>query len=277
MKDLSNENIIHVKKNDMEYIQFRRLLEYKNLVHCYTLSANNFDVAGNDTMEDKKKTVIDNYNKLANALQIDVNSIIRPYQTHTTNVEEVKNVPQKIDIFENYKDIDGLITNLNNVALSLGYADCTPIFLYDYNKDVIGNTHSGWKGTLGCIAKCAIEKMKNVYNSNPQDIIACIGPCIKKCHFEVKDDVYEMFFNKFNYTKRICDIIEKTSNGTYKIDTTLINKLLLLEAGLKEENIIDSNICTACNCDIMHSYRMRGDSAGRNTAIISYRSQEAIV
>lgn len=268
MKDLSNENIIHVRKNNIEYIQFRRLLEYKNLVHCYTLSANNFDVAGNDTMENKKQTIIENYKKLANTLQIDVNSIIRPYQTHTTNVEEVKEIPSKIDIFENYKDIDGLITNYKDVTLSLGYADCTPIFLYDYKKNVIGNIHSGWKGTLGGIAKNAIKKMKEVYNTNPQDVIACIGPCIKKCHFEVKDDVYEMFFNKFNYTGRICDIIEKTNEGTYKIDTTLINKLLLLEEGLNKENIIDSNICTACNCDIMHSYRMRGKDAGRNTAII---------
>ena len=268
MKDLSNENIIHVRKNNIEYIQFRRLLEYKNIVHCYTLSASNFDVAGNDTMQDKKQTIIENYKKLSDALQIDINSIIRPYQTHTTNVEEVKIVPSKIDIFENYKDIDGLITNSKDVTLSLGYADCTPIFLYDYKKNIIGNIHSGWKGTLGGIAKCAIKKMKEVYGTKPEDVIACIGPCIKKCHFEVKDEVYEMFFNKFNYTGKICDIIKKATNNTYKIDTTLINKLLLLEVGLKEENIIDSNICTACNCNIMHSYRMSGKDAGRNTAVI---------
>jgi hypothetical protein len=36
--DLSNENIIHVKDGDIEYIQFKRLLEYKDkLVHAYTL------------------------------------------------------------------------------------------------------------------------------------------------------------------------------------------------------------------------------------------------
>ena len=28
MKDLSNENIVHVKKDGIEYLQFRKLLEY---------------------------------------------------------------------------------------------------------------------------------------------------------------------------------------------------------------------------------------------------------
>ena len=33
--DLSNENMIHIKDNDVEYLQFRRLLEYKDKIqHC---------------------------------------------------------------------------------------------------------------------------------------------------------------------------------------------------------------------------------------------------
>ena len=33
------------------------------------------------------------------------------------------------------------------------------------------------------------------YGSKPEDIIACIGPCIGKCHFEVDEDV-KIFLNK---------------------------------------------------------------------------------
>ena len=32
MKDLSNENVIHVKKNGVEYLQFRKLLEYSDII-----------------------------------------------------------------------------------------------------------------------------------------------------------------------------------------------------------------------------------------------------
>lgn len=38
MKDLSNENVIHIVKDGVQYLQFRRLLEYSDiLVHAYSL------------------------------------------------------------------------------------------------------------------------------------------------------------------------------------------------------------------------------------------------
>lgn len=274
MIDLSNENVIHKKNKEIEYLQFRKLIEYKEIVHCYTLKANNFDIAGNDTYEEKKDITHFNYEKLSNALQISKDTILRPYQTHTDVVKAVneKWKQRKISIFpEEFNNVDGLITNLPNIAFSLGYADCIPLFFYDPIKKVIGNIHSGWKGTLKKIAKRAVEEMENVYMCNPKDIICCIGPSIRKCHFEVEDDVYEMFYKEFLYTGRINDIISKenTDNSKYYIDTVLINKIILQEAGLKVENIIDSGICTVCNFSVMHSYRVDKEKAGRNTAIIS--------
>ena len=58
MKDLSNENIIHVNKNGIQYIQFRKLLEYKDIIsHAYGMgldrnyrtSRNNGDIVYNNT------------------------------------------------------------------------------------------------------------------------------------------------------------------------------------------------------------------------------------
>ena len=261
MINLSNENIVHVKGKNIEYLQFRKLLEYKEIKHCYTLSVNNFNALG---------SAIEDYKKLSKELEIDFNSIVRPNQTHTNVVQKVDEKPIKIDIFEKYKNVDGLITDKSNITLALSFADCTPIFLYDTQNNVIGNIHSGWRGTLQRIATVAVEKMKKEYDSKPENIVACIGPCIKKCHFEVKQDVYELFYNEFKNIGKIDEIIEK-SNENYKIDTTLINKILLQEAGLKQENIIDSGICTVCNSDLMHSYRVKGKDAGRNTAIICKR------
>ena len=45
--DLSNENMVHVKKDGIEYLQFKRLLKFKNLVHAYTLSVYGIDFNGN--------------------------------------------------------------------------------------------------------------------------------------------------------------------------------------------------------------------------------------
>lgn len=57
----------------------------------------------------------------------------------------------------------------------------------------------------------------------------------------------------------------------YYIDTTQININLLKEIGLKDENIIDSGICTVCNSKDFHSYRADKEMSGRNGAMIMKR------
>lgn len=44
--------------------------------------------------------------------------------------------------------------------------------------------------------------------------------------------------------------------------------------GLIEENIIDSNICTVCNSNLLHSYRKAGENSGRNMAIIEIKNRK---
>lgn len=35
------ENIVYQNKDGIEYIQFKRLLEYPEITHCYTMKSNN--------------------------------------------------------------------------------------------------------------------------------------------------------------------------------------------------------------------------------------------
>ena len=54
VKDLSNKNVIHVKDNDIEYLQFKKLLEYKEIInHAYALG---LDVGFKTTKPDQKPT-----------------------------------------------------------------------------------------------------------------------------------------------------------------------------------------------------------------------------
>ena len=114
--------------------------------------------------------------------------------------------------------------------------------------------------------------MINEFNSKPEDIICCICPSIRKCHFEVDRDVKEMFENEFkdlNINKNI-DIMEKQNDKEkWNIDTVLINRIILKKAGLKAENIIDSGLCSVCNKDLIHSFRVEKEGYGLNTALIS--------
>ena len=68
MKDLSNENVIHVKKNGVEYLQFRKLLEYSDIIkHAYAIGLEpNFRTARakNATPLTNEKTSRFNRNRL---------------------------------------------------------------------------------------------------------------------------------------------------------------------------------------------------------------------
>lgn len=265
MKDLSNENIVHIKSGDIEYLQFRRLLQYNDKIsHCYTLK-------GNDN--DYKDFYKDNYKILCDELGLDFTKFKRiEHQIHSDKVEVVDNLDKT------YTEIDGLLNNIKGASLSLRFADCTPIFLYDPTKNVIGNLHSGWRGTVQKIALKGVIKMIEQYGCNKENIIACIGPAIGKCHFEVSEDVKEIFRETFSYLLEENEFIFKgdikEGEQKYFIDTNIINKKLLEEAGIKKENIIESNICTVCNKEYMHSYRADKELSGRNTAIIGLKELE---
>lgn len=183
---------------------------------------------------------------------------------------------------------DGFITQTPNITILTREADCIPILIYDKRKNIIANVHSGWRGTLNKIALVAISKMQIEYGSKLEDIIVAIGPSIRKCHFEIEDDVLNLFKSKFDnindfYENKVLqdkslkgysdehnenskrDYKEQNENinghhnaqrkNKYMLDTIELLKNYLISYGIKEENILDSKICTYCNKDEFHSFR----------------------
>lgn len=285
--DLSNENVIHIKKNGIEYLQFRKLLEYSNIInHAYIIGKNvNFRTAtvNKEKLPDEifKKNCKD-YKNACEAIGEDWIKVVKCNQDHTKNVKIVNkkiNADKPDFNLEQYDRTDGLVTNKSNIILATTNADCILLMFFDPIKKVIANVHSGWKGTLQRISVEAVEKMKNQYDCNPENIICCICPSIRKCHFEVDEDVKEKFAKEFSELFEILDdnidfkgIIEynKVTNK-WHIDTALINKYILKNIGLKEKNIIDCNICSVCNSEIIHSFRVEKEGYGLETALIEIK------
>lgn len=278
MKDLSNENVIHVKKDGIEYLQFRKLLEYSDIIkHAYAIGLEpNFRTARAKnatplTNEEYEKAVND-YRKLADSIGIDYINIAKPNQAHTKNIKVVEKKVKKDEPdfnLQEYAETDGLVTNTKNIALATTNADCILLLFFDPVKKVIANVHSGWRGTLQRISIEAVNKMKNDYGCNPEDIICCICPSIRKCHFKVHKDVQEPFYNEFKDLKEIDEIIVPVDGEErWSIDTVKINEIILVQAGLKKTNIIDCGICSVCNSDLIHSFRVEKETYGLETALI---------
>lgn len=267
MKNLSNENVIHVKKGDIEFLQFRKLLEFSDEIsHAYSIGTNmNFKIR--DNSEEDMNGTLENYKKICDCVQSDYTHVIRPHQKHT---DVVKCVKENKHIYpEEYIDTDGLVTNKKGIALATINADCILLLFYDPIKKVIANTHSGWRGTLQRISIKTVEKMKQEYGSNEEDIICCICPSIRKCHFEVDKDVKDLFQEEFTDVENFIE--EKVSYKKWHIDTVKVNIEILKKAGLKEENIIDCGICSVCNSDQIHSFRVEGKDYGASTALIEIK------
>ena len=287
MRDLSNENVIHVKNKNIEYLQYRKLLEYKDIIsHAYTLGLNvGFKVTGaNNKIEDNGYDfVINSYKNICESIGCNYKNVIRANQDHTDKVKIITEKTTKEPELKLTKEIveDGLITNKKNIVLSTTNADCILLMFFDPVKKVIANTHLGWKGTVQRISVKTIRKMKEQFGCEPKDIICCISPSIRKCHFEVDEDVKDIFLNEFknlegnkfmNDIVSIEKIIEKNpQKNKWNIDTVLINKILMKEEGLKPENIIDSGICSMCNSDIIHSYRVEKENYKTEAALIELK------
>lgn len=278
--DLSNENVIHVKKNGVEYLQFKKLLEYSYIVnHAYTLGIDKdyrtSTVDKKPLSKEKYEKAVDNYKKVCEEIGADYINLVQALQEHTPNVLTVKSKKNegKPDLYvKDYSNTDGLVTNTKNLILSTTNADCILLLFFDPAKKVIANVHSGWKGTLQQISLNAVNKMINEFGCNPEDIICCICPSIRKCHFEVDADVRNLFYDKFKSLKEIDEIIgyDETKKKWY-IDTVLINRIILKDKGLKDENIIDCGICSVCNSNIIHSFRIEKQGYGVETALLELK------
>lgn len=276
MKDLSNKNVIHIKKEHQEFLQFRKLLEYSDVVtHCYSLGVDKnyrtLKVNKTPLIKEEYLKNVDNYKTLCEANNLDYVNIVKTGQAHTDNVKVInEKINENKPDFEYNDRTDGLITNKKKIILATTNADCILLLFFDPIKKVIANTHSGWRGTLQEISVKTVNKMKQEYGSNPRDIIVCICPSIRKCHFEVDRDVYEMFYNEFKKLGNTDEFITKKNNKWY-IDTVLINKIILKQAGILEENIEDCGICSVCNKDEIHSFRAEGENYGLATALITLK------
>ncbi|RPI68707.1 MAG: peptidoglycan editing factor PgeF [Ignavibacteriales bacterium] len=155
---------------------------------------------------------------------------------------------------------DAMITDKPGIALAVSIADCVPVLLYSPDIKTIAGVHSGWRGTQKKILLKVLNKLKES-GSDPENIIAYIGPSINKNIYEVGKEVAGLFDKKYISLKA----------GKYFLDVSGVNLDILLNFGLKINNIQVSQLCTYAMKDILHSYRREGERSGRSFAVIQMK------
>ena len=160
--------------------------------------------------------------------------------------------------------VDGIVTDIPDAILTVFGGDCPPVYLMDPVRRVAGLVHAGWKGTLGKIPQVAIAQMTVKFGCDPADMYAAIGPGVCVDCYEMGDEVYDVFAEKWGredadmllhrYPAKDADG-NVIPGGKYHLDLRKANLMTLLRAGVPADHIAVSNVCTMCNKDTFYSYR----------------------
>lgn len=224
------------------------------------------------TRGDEDAAVHENYRRLADAVGFSTEDIVTSDQTHTANVRVVTEADRGNGITKPrpYTDVDGMVTNVPGLVLATFYADCVPLYFVDPVHHAIGLSHSGWRGTVARIGEVTVEKMKEEYGTEPEDLYTAIGPSICQDCYEVSEDVILEFQKSFE-EKYWDALFYKKENGKYQLNLWEANHLIMLEAGIKEEHISVPGICTCCNPEFLFSHRASHGKRGNLGAFLGIR------
>lgn len=264
------------EKNHVPYIQFKNLSATGIVKHGFSTRKGGVSTGIFSSMNlnfkrgDDPDAVMENYRRMAAALNMRVEDMVLSDQTHTTNVRVITEEDRGKGILrpQDYSDVDGMITNVPGIVLVTSYADCVPLYFVDPVRKAIGLSHSGWKGTVGHIGQKTVWKMHEVYGSEPKDIVAAIGPSICQSCYEVSDDVAEAF--RANFTAdEAADILLDKGNGKYQLDLWKANWYVLTDAGILPEYLSVTDLCTACHPDLLWSHRKTNGQRGGLSAFLS--------
>lgn len=213
---------------------------------------------------DEAEAVRRNREILCSTLPERPQELIIPFQAHGMRVGIITSAypelteEEKIDHLDS---VDALVTNEQGCCICISTADCVPILLYDRRKKVIAVVHAGWRGTVGRIVKSTLSVMRKTYETDPKDLLACIGPSISLASFEVGDGVWQSFANAGFDMPRIS--VRDRQTHKWHIDLWEANRLQLLNAGVLPTNIELSGICTYINEQQFFSARRLGIRSGR--------------
>ncbi len=193
---------------------------------------------------------------LAKELSIPRENIYLPIQRHTNRVQLIGSDPEAAEA-------DAVITDKMNRLIGVIVADCVPVLLCDGKRGIVAAVHAGWRGTAKEILKITVDTMTKKYGSMPEDTFVAIGPSIRKCSYEVGDEVVREVKKATGEGEYCCK-----KEGRYFIDLAAANRIQALRTGIPEENIWQSQDCTFCNPDKYYSYRYSGRSSGRQGGFI---------
>jgi hypothetical protein len=274
-------------------LQILRLAPFKKLpwlIHGFSTRSGGTSILNGDEVLnlgfmdwDERKSVLSNREQFQSALNALEFTLVPLKQIHSDLIHSFSAAVSEPS------HGDASITNAANLLLSVQTADCVPILLVDPRKRAIAAMHAGWRGTLARIAEKAVGRMQQEFGSKPSDLLAAIGPSIGQCCYEVGVELVTKFTAQF---ADAAEYFDEPRTGdepnpiqwlnmkppghqpppkNVHLDLRKANVSQLKSTGIRPANIHVSDLCTACNTDLLFSYRREGPMTGRLMAVVGIK------
>jgi YfiH family protein len=246
------------------------------------------------TADDDRQTVVRNRRLLAEAVSGDpATPLVALKQIHSNRViitgaaDATRELPGQAD---------GLMTDEPGLLLGVQTADCIPILVADRKRRAVAAFHAGWRGTVKRIVESGVGRMRLAFGSQPEDLIAAIGPGIGPCCYAVGEETLSEFDSQFAYARELfrevydadpvrakypmlfmtqCAPGHSSIGPSMHLNLVEANRRQLLAAGLKPRAIKIVGGCTCCQPELFFSHRASQGHAGRMMSVIGIRPDAA--
>ncbi|NLX11026.1 MAG: peptidoglycan editing factor PgeF [Chloroflexi bacterium] len=213
------------------------------------------------TVGDAPDAVQENHRRAYASLGLDSGRACTVWQVHSADTVVVHaRVPNRRWLAR----ADGMVTDRPGLPLTMRFADCTPILLYDPARHVIGIAHAGWRGTVLGAGVSALAAMQSAFGTRPQDVQAGIGPSIGPERYQVGEEVVMAVQQAFG---TLDGLIRRADDGSAYLDLWAANRLALERAGVGQVEV--AQMCTATRTDEFFSHRAEAGRTGRFGAMIA--------
>lgn len=260
--DLGRKNMRQNEKNGVPYLQFEELTGNGRIQHAVftrqggvspePFKSLNLSVS----VPDEKARVYANRRRAYGLFGRDTDTVVHAHLVHGNTVAHVTQADNGTWL----SHVDGLISNEPNCALTMNYADCTPIFIYDPIQHAIGLGHAGWQGTVKDVPGEMVRAMQAEFGSDPVTLWAGVGPCIGPCCYEVGEPVISQVQAAFENPEMLL-LYANGPESRPHFDLPAANRINLLRAGVTQIEM--SGFCTACRTDLFFSHRAEKGKTGR--------------
>lgn len=253
--------MVFVQKDGIVYLQFEGLAGYGRVQHAVFTRQGGLSEAPfaslnmSVSVPDDKARVYANRRRAYGLFGRENHSVVHAHLVHGNAVARVtpdnqgRLVPQ----------VDGLITNTPGTALTMNFADCAPIFVYDPVQHAIGLGHAGWMGAVVDLPGAMVRAMVHEFGSRPQDLVAAVGPAISVAHYEVGEPVISRVRAAFADGDSL--LPQGPGQRRPHFDLAEANRRNLARAGVVAIEL--SELCTFDRSDLFFSHRGENGRTGR--------------